>query len=227
MARSMFSVESYFYTRRDRELGLKTTTTTGCALVNHLFSDKLVGQRWRIASTSQRLLDRVTLSCQGEHHHHEAWNSYHTVVCRALQEKTSGEEAFAFIAAAAGAGNDDHQMEVVVRETGEPATKNREVILSRSRQSQMSPRKSWHFSNDTCSACIAAADSVPTRHWFALCGGKEPCHSSSDLHEILSVHHVEKFEINVLTQWQVSMPFLPSGKTYRSTEHSGVIQQTA
>ena len=30
---------------------------------------------------------------------------------------------FAFIAAAAGTGNDDHQMEVVVQENGEPATK--------------------------------------------------------------------------------------------------------
>ena len=38
-------------------------------------------------------------------------------------ETTSGEEVFAFSAVAAGTGNDDHQMEVVVQETREPATK--------------------------------------------------------------------------------------------------------
>ena len=44
-------------------------------------------------------------------------------VCRALMETTSGEEVFAFIAAAAGTGKkDDHQMEVDVQETGEPAS---------------------------------------------------------------------------------------------------------
>ena len=45
------------------------------------------GQRWRIACTSKRRLDTVTLSA----------------------ETTSGEEVFSFIAAAAGTGNDDHQ----------------------------------------------------------------------------------------------------------------------
>ena len=39
-------------------------------------------------------------------------------------ETTSGEEVFAFIAAAAaGTGNDDHQKEKGVQETIEPATK--------------------------------------------------------------------------------------------------------
>ena len=48
-----------------RELCLKTTTATGCSLgVRHPFSGKLVAQKWRIASTSKRLLDRITLSCQ-------------------------------------------------------------------------------------------------------------------------------------------------------------------
>ena len=63
-----------------RELCLDTTTAAGCALgVKHPFSGKLVGQRWRIASTSKRLLDRITLSCQGGHQHHEIMNSYHTL----------------------------------------------------------------------------------------------------------------------------------------------------
>ena len=38
-------------------------------------------------------------------------------------ETTSGEEVFAVIATAAGTKNDDDQMEAVVQETGEPATK--------------------------------------------------------------------------------------------------------
>ena len=38
-------------------------------------------------------------------------------------ETTCGEEVFAFIAAAAGTGVDDHHMEVSVQETEEPATK--------------------------------------------------------------------------------------------------------
>ena len=38
-----------------RELCLKTTTSTGCALgVKHSISGKLVEQRWRIASTAKR-----------------------------------------------------------------------------------------------------------------------------------------------------------------------------
>ena len=43
-------------------------------------------------------------------------------VCKALLETTSREEVFACIAAA-GAGNDDRKMEVVLQETEEPATK--------------------------------------------------------------------------------------------------------
>ena len=119
-----------------RELCLKTTTATGCSLgVRHPFSSKLVALKWRIASTSKRLLDRITLSCQGGHQHHEAGNSYHTLgipfpdalarrVCRVLMETTSGEEVFPFIAAAAaGTRNDDHQMEDRVQDINEPATK--------------------------------------------------------------------------------------------------------
>ena len=76
-------------------------------------------------------MDRITLSCQGGHQHHETGNSYHTFgilfpdalarrVCRVLMETTSGEEVFSSIsAAAAGTGNDDHQME----DCKEPATK--------------------------------------------------------------------------------------------------------
>ena len=99
-----------------------TTTATRCALVvkKNFFSGKLVGQRWRIASASKRLLERITLSCQGGHQHHEIMIGYPTLgipfpdaparrVCRILIETTSGEEVFAFIAAAAaGTGNDDH-----------------------------------------------------------------------------------------------------------------------
>ena len=50
-----------------RELGLESTTTTGCALgVQHLFTGKLHGQRWRLASASTRLLDKsYTLQSRG------------------------------------------------------------------------------------------------------------------------------------------------------------------
>ena len=44
-------------------------------------------------------------------------------VCRALMETTSGEEVFAFIAAAAGTGIDDHHIKFGVQETEEPAAK--------------------------------------------------------------------------------------------------------
>ena len=40
-----------------RELCLKTTTATGCSLgVKHPFSGKLVEQKWRIASTSKKVV---------------------------------------------------------------------------------------------------------------------------------------------------------------------------
>ena len=103
--------------------------------MRHPVSGKLVAQKWRIASTSKRLLDRITLSCQGGHQHHETGNSYHTFgipfpdalarrLCRVLIETTSGEEVFSFIAAAAaGTGNDDHQMEDGDQDIKEPATK--------------------------------------------------------------------------------------------------------
>ena len=118
-----------------QELCLNTTTATGCALgVKHPFSGKLVGQRWIIASSSKRFLDRITLSCQGAHQHHEIMNSYHTLgipfpdtlarrVCRILVETTSGEEVFAFIAAASAGTGNDGQKENGVQETTEPATK--------------------------------------------------------------------------------------------------------
>ena len=54
-------------------------------------------------------------------------------------ETTSGEELFAFIAAAAGTGIDDHNMEVGVRETEEPAAENHSTL------NQMFPRRNWNF----------------------------------------------------------------------------------
>ena len=112
----------YFIQKRYARTVSDTTTATGCTLgVKHPFSSKLVGQRWKIASTSKKLLDRITLSCQGGHH--EIKNSYHTLgipfpdalvrrICRIQMETTPREEVFAFIAAAAaGTGNDDHQKE--------------------------------------------------------------------------------------------------------------------
>ena len=103
--------------------------------MRHRCSGELVAQKWRIASSSKRLLARITLSCQGGHQHHETGNSYHTFgipfpdalarrVCRVLMETTSGEEVFSFIAAAAaGTRNDDHQMEDCDQDIKEPATK--------------------------------------------------------------------------------------------------------
>ena len=70
-------------------------------------------------------------------------------------------------------------------------------------------------------------DIVQTRHWFERCVGKEPSHSSSDSHEIVAVHLVQKFRVNVLTQWQVWKPFSPSGRTCRSIKQSGVTPQRA
>ena len=70
--RSTLRVNLDFIQEGMRDLELKTTTTSVCTLgVKHPPDGKLVGKRWRIASTSKRLLDRVTLSCSGDHQHHE------------------------------------------------------------------------------------------------------------------------------------------------------------
>ena len=142
-------------------------------------------------------------------------------------ETTSGEEVFAFIAAAAGTGTDDHHVEVVAQETEEPATKKKEVNLNHSTLNQMSPRRCWNFRNTAHRAYTAVADIVPTRHWFGHCVVKEPSHSSSDLHEILYVHHFKKFRVNVLIQSQVWKPFLPSGRTFTFIKQSGFTLRTA
>ena len=131
------------------------------------------------------LLDRITLSCQGGHQHHETGNSHHTRgvpfpdalarrVCRALLETTSGE--------------DDHHKEVGVQETGEPA---REVILNHSTLNQKSPRKSWNSGHDTHRAYTAAGDIARTSHWPERCVGREPNHSFSDLHETIMSRNPE------------------------------------
>ena len=70
---------SITYKKECQKLGLNITTTSGCALgLKHPAIGNLVGQHWRIASTSKRLLDRVTHSCQEDHQHHEAGSSYIT-----------------------------------------------------------------------------------------------------------------------------------------------------
>ena len=115
-------------------------------------------------------------------------------------------DEMAFIAAAAGAGNDDHQMEVGVEETEEPATKK-----------QRSHPESQH----TYKAYTVAADIVQTGHWCGRCGGKERSHSSSDLNEIVSVHCVKKFRINVLTHSPVWRPLLLCGRPSTLIKPSG------
>ena len=60
-------------------------------------------------------------------------------------ETTSGEELFAFIAAAAGTGIDDHHMEVGVQETEEPATKKQRSQPNHSTLNQTFPRRNWNL----------------------------------------------------------------------------------
>ena len=81
--------------------------------------------------------------------------------------------------------------------------RNREVNLNHSTLNQVSPRRIWKFKNDTYRAYTAVLDIVQTRHWFGHCVVRDPSNSHSDLHEILSVHHVKRFRINVLVQSQV------------------------
>ena len=61
------------------DLELRSTVIAGCALgVKHTVSRRLVGQRWRSPPTDDRLLDRLTIMCQGEHQHHEAGHHFRT-----------------------------------------------------------------------------------------------------------------------------------------------------
>ena len=69
-------------------------------------------------------------------------------------------------------------------------------------------------------------DSVKTRLWSQRYVVKEPHLLFSDLHAILSVHHVRKSKNNVRTQSQVWKPFLPSGKAFRLIKQNGVTPQT-
>ena len=217
----------------------ETTTATGCSLgVRHPFSGKLVAQKWRIASTSKRLLDRISLSCQGGHQHHETVNCYHTLgipfpdalarrVCRVLMETTSGEEVFSFIAAAAaGTGNDDLQMEDWDQDIKEPATKKqRNLPESHRTEAEVSKKElellTRHLQSIHSSCGHCSNETLSERYV-----GREPNHSSSNLHVILSVHHVKKYKINVLIQSQAWKPFLPSGKAFRLIKQSGVTPQT-
>ena len=132
-------------------------------------------------------------------------------VCRALMETTSGEEVFAFIAAAAGTGIDDHHMEVGVQETEEPATKKqRSQPESQHTEPDVSKKelellkRHLQTAHSSCGHC-----SNETLVWALRRKGAKP-----DLHEILSVHHVKKLKMNVLIQSQVWRPFLPSGRTF-------------
>ena len=124
-------------------------------------------------------------------------------------ETTSGEEVFAFIAAAAGTRIDDHHMEVGVQETEEPATRK-----------QRSQPESQHTEPDVSKKELELLkrhlQSIHSScgHWFAHCVVKEPSHASSDLHEILSVRHVKKFRVNVLIQSQVC------SHSFQVAEHS-------
>ena len=143
-----------------REVGLEFTTASGCALgVKHPRAGKLFGRRCQFRFTSKQHLDRVTLSCKGDHQRHEAGSTFVTFgipfsdalakrPCGALLNNTSGEEVVRFIATAAGTGNDDHQVEVAPREAAGPR-RNREVNPSSSRTSLKSLRKSWNCFNDT------------------------------------------------------------------------------
>ena len=128
-------------------------------------------------------------------------------------ETTSGEEVFSFIAAAAaGTGNDDHQMEDCDQDIKEPATK----------------KQRNHPESHRTEAEVSKKElELITRHLQSIhSSGREPNHSSSDLHVILSVHLVKKYEINVLIQSQAWKPFLPSGKAFRLIKQSGVTPQT-
>ena len=180
----------------------------------------------------KRLLDRITLSCQGGHQHHETGDSYHTLgipfpealarrFCRALMETTSGEEVFAFIAAAAGTRIDDHRMEVGVKETEEPATKKQRSQPESQHTEPDVSKKDLDFLN------TAVVDIVHTRHWLERHIGREPSHSFSDMHETVSVHDVKKFRVDDLIQSQIWKSILPSGRTFRLTKQSGLSLQMA
>ena len=76
--------------------------------------------------------------------------------------------------------------------------RNREIIMNHTAQKQKYPRKSWNYQHDTYRVYTAVVDTVQTKPWSERYVGREPNHSSSDLHVILSVHLVKKHEINVL-----------------------------
>ena len=133
-------------------------------------------------------------------------------------ETTSGEEVFSFIAAAAaGTGNDDHQMEDRVQDINEPATKKqRNHPESHSTETEVSKKElellTRHLQS-THSSC-------------GHCSNETLVRALSNSHVILSVHHVKKSKINVLIQSQAWKPFLPSGKAFRLIKQSGVIPET-
>ena len=100
--------------------------------------------------------------------------------------------------------------------------RNREIILNHTAQKQKYQRKSWNYQHDTYRVYTAVVDTVQTKHWSERYVGREPNHSLSDLHVILSVHLVKKDEINVVIQSQAWKPFLPSDKAFRLIKQSGV-----
>ena len=104
---------------------------------------------------------------------------------------------FGFTTAAAGTG-DDQQMDVESQKV--QLRRNREVTRSPGRTRPKSQRNSWDCYNDICRASTAAADNVQMRHVYERGDVKEPRRSSFDPHEILSVHLINKFRINLLTQ---------------------------
>ena len=65
-------------------------------------------------------------------------------------------------------------------------------------------------------------DTVQTKPWSERYVGREPNHSSSDLHVILSVHLVKKHEINVLIQSEVDA--LRKDECLQLMEHLGEAQ---
>ena len=204
MARSTLGVESQLLARREgsKKKSLDTTTASGCAL-GVMFPRKghLFGRRWRIAATFKRLQDRVsTLSCKGDHQHHDAGSTHVTDTLANTSVSgtcTSREAVFGFIAVAAGT-------EVAPREREGPAKKKQTCHQD---SNQNDPK----VSNE---ASTATADTVQMRHLYDRCE-KQPSHSSFDSDEVLSAHLLKTFRINLLTQWRIRNPFLQNGRASR------------
>ena len=118
-------------------------------------------------------------------------------------------------------------MEDRVQDINEPATKKqRNHPESHRTDAEVSKKELELLTRHLQNIYIAIADTAQTKPWSERYVGKEPNHSSSNFHVILSVQHVKKYKINVLIQSQAWKPFLPSGKAFRLIKQSGVTPQT-